>query len=157
MILLAKAALGLGGALVLAGGYTFREGLIRVDVDENHAQGSHLHMWVPAAMVPMALHFVPKHALCDSAQHAREMLPAIHAFSKELKKRPDVDLLEVTDGEEHAEVRTRSGKLFVDVDSPEEHVHLQVPLSTLDEVVEQLEESAPGAEAQAVKPSRLLL
>jgi hypothetical protein len=34
MMLLAKAALGMGSALVLAGAYTFHEGVIRVDVDE---------------------------------------------------------------------------------------------------------------------------
>ncbi len=34
MILLAKAALGIGGTLFLAGAYTFREGVIRVEVDE---------------------------------------------------------------------------------------------------------------------------
>jgi hypothetical protein len=145
MMLLAKAALGLGGTLVLAGAYTFREGLIRVDVDEHRAGGSHVHIWVPAAMVPMALHFVPKHDLCDAAQRAREVLPAIHAFAKELQKLPDVDLMDIIDGEEHAQVRTRSGKLQMDVDSPDEHVHLRVPLSTLDDVVGQLEESAPGA------------
>lgn len=145
MMLLGKAALGLGGTLVLAGAYTFREGLIRVDVDEYRAGGSHVHMWVPAAMVPMAMHFVPKHALCDAAQRAREVLPAIHAFAKELKKLRDVDLIEVSDGDEHAQFRTRSGNLQVDVDSPDEHVHLRVPLITLDDVVGQLEDSAPGA------------
>jgi hypothetical protein len=145
MMLLAKAALGLGGAFVLAGAYTLREGLIRMDVDEYRAGGSHVHMWVPAAMVPMAMHFVPKRALCQAAQQAREVLPAMHAFAKELEKLPDVDLMEITDGEEHAQVRTRSGKLQVDVDSPDEHVHLRVPLSTLDDVVGQLEESTPTA------------
>ena len=145
MMLLAKAALGLGGALVLAGAYTLREGLIRVDVDEYRSGGSHVHMWVPAAMVPMAMHFVPKHTLCDAAQHAREVLPAIHTFAKELNKLPDVDLMEITDGEEHAEFRTRSGTLQVDIDSPDEHVHLRVPLSTLDDVTGQLEDSAPTA------------
>jgi hypothetical protein len=145
MMLLAKAALGLGGTLVLAGAYTFREGLIRVDVDEYRAGGSHVHMWVPAAMVPMAMHFVPKRDLCSAAQRAGEVLPAVHAFAKELQKLPDVDLIEIIDGEEHAQFRTRSGKLQVDVDSPKEHVHLRVPLSTLDDVVGQLEESAPGA------------
>jgi len=144
MMLLAKAALGLGGTLVLAGAYTFREGLIRVDVDENRAGGSHVHVWVPAAMVPMAMHFVPKH-LCDALQQVREALPAIHAFAKELKKLRDADLIEVSEGEEHAQFRTRSGNLQVDVDSPDEHVHLRVPLITLDDVVGQLEESAPGA------------
>ena len=145
MMLLAKAALGLGGTLVLAGAYTLREGLIRVDLDERRSGGSHVHMWVPAAMVPMAMHFVPKHALCDAAQRAREVLPAIHAFAKELKKLRDVDLIEVSDGDEHAQFRTRSGNLQVDVDSPDEHVHLRVPLITLDDVVGQLEESAPTA------------
>jgi len=145
MMLLAKAALGLSGTLALAGAYTFREGLIRVDVDEYRAGGAHVHMWVPAAIVPMAMHFVPKHDLCDAAQHARQVLPAIHAFAKELKKLPDVDLIEITDGEEHAQFRTRSGHLQVDVDSGDEHVHLRVPLSTLDDVVGQLEESAPAA------------
>ena len=145
MMLLAKAALGLGGTLVLAGAYTLREGLIRVDVDEYRAGGSHVHMWVPAAIVPMAMHFVPKQDLCDAAQHAREVLPAIHALAKDLKKLPDVDLIEITDGEEHAQFRTRSGNLQVDVDSPDQHVHLRMPLSTLDDVVGELEESAPGA------------
>src|SRR5438105_8874559 len=77
MMLLAKAALGVSGALVAAGAYAFHEGVIRVDVDEYRAGGSHVHMWVPAAMVPMAMHFVPKHDLCDAAQHAREVLPTI--------------------------------------------------------------------------------
>ncbi len=116
MVLLAKAALGLGGTLVLAGAYAFRDGLIRVDVDEYRAGGSHVHMWVPAAMVPMAMHFVPKHDLCDAAQHAREVLPTIHAFAKELKKLPNVDLIEMIDGGKHAQFRTRSGNLQVDVD-----------------------------------------
>ena len=52
MMLLAKAALGVSGALVLAGAYTFREGVIRVDVDEYRDGGSHVHMWLPAAATP---------------------------------------------------------------------------------------------------------
>lgn len=145
MMLLAKAVLGLSGTLVLAGAYTFREGVIRIDVDESRAGGSHIHMWVPAAIVPMAMHFVPKHNLCDAADQTREALPAIRAFAKELRKLPDVDLVEITDGDEHALVRTRYGKLQVDVDSPDEHVHVRVPLSTVDDVVEQIQESGPGA------------
>jgi len=33
MVLLAKIALGFGATVVLAGAYTFREGVLRVDVD----------------------------------------------------------------------------------------------------------------------------
>ena len=144
MMLLAKAALGIGGTLVLAGAYTFREGVIRVDVDESRAGGSHIHMWVPAAVVPMTMHFVPKHHLKDAAEQAREFLPVVHALFKELKIFPETDFVEVKDDNEHVQIRTRAGKLQIDVDSPDENVHLLVPLSTLDDVVDELEASAPG-------------
>ena len=145
MILLAKTALGVGGAIVLAGAYTFREGLIRIDVDEYRSGGSHVHMWVPAAVVPMTMHFVPKDQLRDAAEPCREVLPALRAFAKELKKFPDTELVEIIDGEEHVQLRTRAGKLQVDVDAPSENVHVRVPLSTIEDVVQGLESSAPGA------------
>jgi hypothetical protein len=145
MMLLAKAALGVGGAIVLAGAYSFREGLIRIDVDEYRSGGSHVHMWVPAAAVPMAMHFVPQHHLRDAAEQAREVLPAIRAFAKELKKFPDTELVEIINGGEHVQLRTRAGKLHVDVDAPSETVHLRVPLSTIEDVVQELESNAPGA------------
>jgi len=59
MVLLGKIALGFGATVVMAGAYTFREGLLRVDVDESRINGSHVHVWLPAAVVPMAIHFVP--------------------------------------------------------------------------------------------------
>lgn len=145
MMLLAKAALGVSGALVAAGVYTFHEGLIRVDVDEFRAGGSHVHLWVPAAMVPVAMHFVPKHHLCEAASHAREFLPVAHALFKELKNFPDAEFVEVKDDDQHIQIGTHEGRLQIDVDAPDEKVHLLVPLSTVDDVVGQLEDSAPRA------------
>jgi hypothetical protein len=145
MILLAKAALGLGGALVVAGAYTFHEGVIRVDVDEYRAGGSHVHMWVPAAVVPMTMHFVPKHHFRDAAEHAREFFPVVRTLFKELKKFPDAELVEVQDGDQHVLIRTHDGKLQIEVHDSGENVHVLVPLSTLDDVVSQIQESTPGA------------
>jgi hypothetical protein len=145
MMLLAKAALGLGGTLVLAGAYTFHEGVIRIDVDEHRGGGSHVHMWMPAAVVPMAMHFVPREHLRSASEHAREFMPLVHALIKELKKFPEADFVEVTDSREHVQIRTHEGKLKIDVDSPDENVHLLIPLSTIDDVADQLETSAPGA------------
>lgn len=145
MMLLAKTALGISGTLVLAGAYTLSEGVIRVDMDESRAGGSHLHLWVPAVVVPMTMHFVPKHHFRDAAEHARDFLPVAHALFKELKKFPDTDLVEVKDDDQHVQIRTHEGKLQIDVDAPDEKVHLLVPLSTLDDMVGQIEESAPGA------------
>jgi hypothetical protein len=145
MMLLAKAALGLGGTLFLAGAYTMREGLIRIDVDEFRSGGSHVHMWVPAAAVPMAMHFVPSKHMRHASQQAREALPILHAFVKELKKYPDADFVEIDDNNQHVRMRTHGGKLQIDVDAPDEKVHVLCPLSTIEDVASQLEEHAPGA------------
>ena len=145
MMLLAKAALGLGGTIVLAGAYTFHEGVIRVDVDEFRSGGSHVHMWVPAAAVPMAMHLVPAQHMRHASQQAREALPILHAVIKELKKYPDAEFVEVTGKDQHIRVRTHEGKLQIDVDTPDEKVHVLCPLSTIDDVTIQLEEHTSGA------------
>jgi hypothetical protein len=145
MLLLAKAALGLGGTLVLAGAYTFHEGVIRVDVDESRAGGSHIHVWVPAAAVPLAMHFAPRNHLRDAAAHAQEFLPVARAIVKELKKFPDAEFIEVVDGVQHVQIRTHEGKLQIDVDEPGQKVHVLCPLATIDDVTRQLDSNAPRA------------
>jgi hypothetical protein len=145
MMLLAKAALGLGSAIVLAGAYTMREGVIRVDVDEFRSGGSHVHMWVPAVAVPMAMHLVPDKHWCHASEQAREAIPIVHAVVKELKKYPDANFVEVIDQDQHVRVRTRDGKLQIDVDAPDQKVHVLCPLSTIEDVTTQLEEHGPAA------------
>lgn len=145
MMLLAKAALGLGGTLLLAGAYTFREGVIRVDVDEFRSGGAHVHVWVPAAAVPMAMHFVPEKHWRHACDQAREGLPLLHVVVKELKKYQDADFVEAVDHDQHIRVRTHGGKLQIDVDAPDEKVHVLCPLSTIEDVTSQLEEHAKGA------------
>ena len=145
MVLLAKAALGLGGTLVLAGAYTMREGVIRIDVDEFRSGGSHVHMWVPAAAIPMAMHFVPSKHIRHASERAREALPILHAFVKELKKYPDAEFVEIDDNDQHIRMRTHHGKLQIDVHAPDQKVHILCPLSAIEDVTSQLEEHAPGA------------
>jgi len=145
MVLLAKAALGLGTTLVLAGAYTMREGVIRVDVDEFRSGGSHVHMWVPAAAIPMAMHLVPDKHWCHASDHAREAMPILRAVVKELKKYPDSDFVQVDDGNQHVRVRTVGGRLQIDVDAPDEKVHVLCPLSTIEDVTVQFEEHSSGA------------
>ncbi|HYT19436.1 MAG TPA: hypothetical protein VEW05_04305 [Candidatus Polarisedimenticolia bacterium] len=144
-MLLAKAALTVGGTFVLAGAYTMREGVMRIDVDEYRTGGSHVHMWVPAAAVPMALHFVPDKHLRHASEHVREAMPILHAIVKELKKYPDTEFVEVDDYDEHVRVRTQGGRLQIDVDAPDQKVHVLCPLSTIEDVTIQLEQRGPAA------------
>lgn len=145
MMLLAKAALTVGGTLVLAGAYTMREGVIRIDVDEYHPGGSHVHLWVPAAAVPMALHFVPPKHLRHGCEQARQALPILHAIVKELKKYPDTEFVEIDDHDQHVRIRTQGARLQIDVDAPDEKVHVLCPLSTIEDVTIQFEEHGPAA------------
>jgi hypothetical protein len=147
MLLAAKIALGLGGSLALATAYTFHEGVIRVDVDENHNGGSHVHFWVPATVVPMAFHVVPRDRMKEAAEQAQPWLPLMHAVSKELKHYPNAELVEVRDqgGLENVHVRTHDGKLLIDVEDPGNNVHLACPIDTLEDIANGLEANCPGA------------
>src|SRR6202790_1919323 len=141
-MLLAKLALGFGGTLFLAGAYTFHEGVILVD--EDHVDGRHVHVWVPAAVVPLAMHAVPKRYLQQAAGQAAPWLPTLHALAKELKKYPEAELLEVLHSSGHVRVRTHNGNLLIDVDEPGEQVHVACPLGMLEPVARELENDAPG-------------
>jgi hypothetical protein len=138
MILAAKLALGMVSTVVVAGVYTFREGVIRVDVDEFRDSGSHVHFWVPAATVPMALHFVPRQNFRRLPKEANDCLPLLQIVTTELRKYPDSTFVDVEDGDEHVKVATVGHKIQIDVVSPEENVHVAVPLSTVNDIAHQL-------------------
>jgi hypothetical protein len=143
-MILAKLALGFASTMVFATVYAFREGTIRIDVDDHRDGGSHVHFWVPAAAVPMAMHFVPKEHLREASSHASEFLPLVQIVTKELRRYPNTTFVEVEDGADHVRVSTVGTKLQIDVVNPEENVHIAVPLSTVNDVAAQLANSAPG-------------
>jgi hypothetical protein len=145
MVLLAKIALGFGATVVMAGAYTFREGVIRVDVDESHGKVSHVHLWVPAAMVPMAMHFVPRSQMLRAGERAGEFMPLVHAVAKELQKYPDAEFVEVHDGPQYVRIRTHDGKLMIDAEEPGQTVHVSCPLATIDDVSRELAAFAPAS------------
>jgi hypothetical protein len=141
-MLLAKLALGFCGAVALAGVYVFHEGVMRVDAD--HAEGRGFHVWFPAAVLPMAMYVVPGRYLECAVKDANQWLPTLHALTKELKKYPEVELVEV-DGDEHVRIRAHQGKLLIDFTGPSETVHVACPLAMLEDATRILEAKSPGA------------
>ena len=141
-MLLAKLALGLCGTVAVVGVYVFHEGVMRVDEDD--ANGRHVHVWVPAAIVPMAMYVVPAHYFKEVPADATDLLPTLRALTKELKKYPETELVEVDDAHDHVRIRTHQGKLLIDVKDPDETVHVALPLAMLEDVSRQLEAKAPG-------------
>src|ERR1700726_5297801 len=144
-MLLAKIALGLASTMAFAAIYTFREGVIRVDVDEFRDGGSHVHLWVPAAAVPIALRCAPRDHMQNAAENIKPWIPTIRQLAKELEKYPETNLVEVVDGDDHVQIRTHAGKLQIDVHEPGESVHIAVPIATLEDISGQLTENIPGA------------
>ena len=145
MIILAKCALALTSTIAVAGVYTFHEGVIRVDVDEHRDGGSHVHFWVPAAAVPMAMHLVPKRHFREIPAEASDCLPLLRIVTSELRPYPNTTFVDVQDGSDHVRVATNGSKIQIDVVNDEENVHVAVPLSTINDVANQLAENAPGA------------
>ncbi|HTA59083.1 MAG TPA: hypothetical protein VK805_13050 [Candidatus Baltobacteraceae bacterium] len=145
MLILAKAALGLGATMAMAGAYVFHEGVIRVDVDERRAGGSHVHFWVPATVVSVGMHLAPKDRLNHVTEEARPFLPVLREVSKELDKYPNVELVDVADARDRVRVAMVEGKLQIDAVSGDgDVVHVSLPARVLCDVADELEEKAPG-------------
>jgi hypothetical protein len=145
MLLLAKAALGLGAMVAVAGAYVFHEGVIRVDVDENRANGSHVHVWVPATVVPVGLRVVHAHNLEQAARQARPFLPALRELSKELENYPSAELVDVRDTRQHVRITVHDSMLYVDAVSEDENIHVSFPVETIRDLVDRLEATSPSA------------
>ncbi len=141
--MLAKVAAGVLGTAVLAGAYVVHEGAVRIAVDERSAGGKHIHLLVPAALVPVGLKLVPDEKLRQAAAPARPWLPAVRAASQELARMPNADLLEVRDTRDHVRLSKRGRLLVLDVKSTRETVHISFPVKTLDQVAQRLESLGP--------------
>lgn len=148
MLVLGKVALGLGATLAMCTAYVFHEGVIRVDVDEHHRGGEHVHFWVPATTVSAGMRLArlaPQHPLEQAAEQVKPYLPVLRTLAKELQKYPDAEFIDVTDPEQHVHIATVNGKLQIDVSGDDETVHVQVPVETLMDVADRFEDAARSA------------
>ena len=145
MMLLAKLAVGAATTLIFATVYTFREGTVRVDVDELREGGAHVHVWAPAAVVPMALYFVPDRKLEKLTDHAEQWAPIVRIAAQEMRRYPNSTFVEVQDSREHVKVSTVGSRIEVDVEEPDENVHVAVPLTMIDDVIARIARSQPAA------------
>ena len=134
----------LTGATVVTGGVmTYNAGTIRVSVDEKRPNGDHVHVIVPAILVPAAMQMVPVKKLRKHAKEIQPWLPAIQAATRGLENAPDTVLVEVIDQHEHVTITKRGGAIHVDVVDEHEDVHVTVPLGTIRSVAEHLAAGDP--------------
>ena len=138
MLLLGKLGLGFLGTALVTGAIVSSEGFIHVKVHEKQTNGTHISLVVPAMIVPVTLKFVPNRYLAQGGTELRRYLPVIDAAISGLADCPDGPLVDVTDPDEHVSVVKSGGSIVVDVDDPNETVHVSVPLhatrSAIDEI-----------------------
>jgi hypothetical protein len=138
MILLAKLGVGFLGTALVTGAALSSEGFINVRVDEKEADGHHIHLIVPAALVPVGLRFVPREHLVEASQNLRANMPIIDAALPALEQCPDGVLVEVTDPGEHVLVAKVGGSIVVDVNDSDDVVHVSVPLRAAESAIHQI-------------------
>jgi hypothetical protein len=143
MIFLAKLGIGVLGTALVGGAALSTEGFIYVNVQEKHPGGTHVHVFLPAALVPTALHFVPRRHFMDSSHDMREALPIIDAAIPALNDAPDGVLVEVKDPGEHVLITKHGGSIVVDVNDSDETVHVSVPLIAAQSAIHQIAETSP--------------
>ena len=143
MIFLAKLGIGVLGTALVGGAALSSEGFIYVNVQEKHPGGTHVNVFVPAALVPTVLHFVPKQRFGNGSPDMRETLPIIDAVIPALKDSPDGVLVEVEDPGEHVLVAKHGGSIVVDVNDPDQTVHVSVPLIAAQSAIHQIAEARP--------------
>jgi len=128
MIFLAKLGIGAMSTVLVAGAALSSEGFIHVRVHERQADGTHLNLIVPAALVSAGIRFVPSERLAEASQNVRPYLPIIDAAIPALEDCPDGVFVEVTDNDEHVVVAKRGSSIVVDVNDHGDIVHVSVPL-----------------------------
>jgi len=138
MILLAKIGVGFLGTAMVAGAALSSEGFIAIRVHEKQADGTHLSLIVPAALVPATLHFVPRAKLKDAGSDIRPYLPIIDAAIPALEDTPDGILVEVRNPQEHVLIQKVGGSVVIDVNDHNEIVHVSVPLRAAQSSIHQI-------------------
>lgn len=136
MILLAKVGLVMAGTAFVGAGMLCSEGFVNVNVEQKQADGHHIHVIAPAALGPIAARCIPARNLQDASQQIRPWLPLIDTTFDALRQTDDIVLVDVTEPGQHVKVRKVGGSVIVDVDDPNETVHVSVPLRAVEGTVD---------------------
>jgi len=138
--LMGKVLLGMTLATVVV----MKDGVIEVNVQENHPGGSHIHIYLPATVATWGVHLAPEARVREHLRSKdREGLAIARVALREMEKLPDAELVEVESLKEHVRVAISDGNFLVDVNDKGDLVHIRFPVRAARKVVEDLEADAP--------------
>jgi len=138
--LMGKVLLGMTLATVVV----MKDGVIEVNVQENHPGGSHIHIYLPATVATWGVQLAPEARVREHLRGKdREGLAIARVALREMEKLPDAELVEVESLKEHVRVAISDGNFLVDVNDKGDLVHIRFPVRAARKVVEDLEADAP--------------
>ncbi len=135
--------LALVAMLALLVTLAYAAGTVDVKVHEKQANGTRLHLILPAGLITWGVRLAPASELSKAGKEVRPWLPAIRVASRELARCPDATLVDVRDRNETVRIAKRGGYLVIDVDDAEDTVHVSLPLSTVAAVADALQPTGP--------------
>ena len=138
MIVLGKVALGIAGVTAAGVGLICSEGMIEVNVVERQPEAHHVYVLAPAAVVPMAVHFIPSHEFGHAPAELQPWMPTIRAALDQLREVDDVTLVDVTEPGQHVVVAKKGGSVVVDVNDRDQTVHVSAPIRAISSTIEQV-------------------
>jgi hypothetical protein len=138
MIVLGKVALGIAGVAAAGVGLICSEGMIEVNVVERQPEAHHVYVLAPAAVVPMAVHFIPSHEFGHASAELQPWMPSIRAALDQLREVDDLTVVDVTEPGQHVVVAKKGGSVVVDVNDRDETVHVSAPLRAISSTIEQV-------------------
>ena len=141
----ASAATVAGGAGTLAlaaalmgGVFVYDMGAVSIRVRGKQPGGENVCLILPAAVAPVGVWLAPKKELRRAVNEAEPYMPALVAATDELARCPDFTLVEVNNPREKVRIAKQGDHLVIDVDDPNETVHVSVPLEAARLVAAQL-------------------
>jgi hypothetical protein len=144
MMLLGKIVLGVAGTALAGAGVICSEGMIEVKVVERQPEVHHVYVLAPAMLVPIAAHFAPQREMSRAAAEMRPWMPTIRAALEQLRESEDITFVEVKEPGQHVRVAKSGGSIVVDVEDPDDTVHVVAPIRAISSTIEQVASASDG-------------
>jgi hypothetical protein len=118
--------------------------MISVNVQTRQPEKHHVYLIVPAMLVPIGMHFVPKENLAESSRELKPWMPTIRAAIDALDESDDITFVEVKEPGQNVRVAKSGGSIVVDVTGDDETVHVSTPIRAMSSAIEELAAASPA-------------
>jgi len=128
------------GTLGMATATVYRHGNIRVQVTSQSHGGDNINLVVPASLAEAVVALAPLGMIRDEMplDELEPYLPAIRQLSSQIRELPDAVYVQVDSEHETVRIEKRDGLFIIDVQDHSEQVHISIPVTTVNRVMNKI-------------------